>query len=261
MAKYDKIGAGYNRTRKPDPHLIARMLGHLAPQPNGHYLDIGCGSGNYTHAFRLAGGNWIGVDPSEHMLALAKSKPSSVDWRLGKAESVPLETEALDAVVGSLTLHHWDDLEKGFTNLSHGLKPGGRMVIFTATPKQMEGYWLNHYFPGMLRDSMVQMPAFDTIRAAMEAAGLELVGTDPYLIREDLQDLFLYCGKHDPELYFREDVRHGISSFSALANAEEVERGLIQLRKDIDTGQIATVQADYAHDGGDYLYMIAEKGH
>jgi hypothetical protein len=46
--------------------------------------------------------------------------------------------------IGSLTIHHWTDLKSGFSKLNKVLKPNGRIVIFTSTPKQMIGYWLNH---------------------------------------------------------------------------------------------------------------------
>ena len=123
----------------------------------------------------------------------------------------------------------------------------------------MQGYWLNHYFPKMLEDSMLQMPALKTVQKAMNTAGLKIVETETYSIRPDLQDQFLYCGKQNPELYFDESIRHGISSFSALASKDEVQNGLAKLREDIDSEKIKEIIKSYNNDFGDYLYIIGEK--
>jgi len=63
-AKYDDIGISYNETRSADPHIAERLLKNLNPKANGLYLDIGCGTGNYTNTFQEKGFNFIGMDPS-----------------------------------------------------------------------------------------------------------------------------------------------------------------------------------------------------
>jgi len=166
----------------------------------------------------------------------------------------------VDGIIGSLTIHHWTDLNKGFNELNAVLKPNGRIVIFTSTPKQMKGYWLNHYFPKMLKDSIIQMPALITVKEAMENAGFELAKTEKYFIQPDLEDKFLYCGKHNPELYFDEQIRNGISSFSSLSNRIEVRKGLSNMKLDVETGRINEVIRSYENQLGDYLYLIGKKG-
>ena len=111
----------------------------------------------------------------------------------------------------------------------------------------------------MLHDSIVQMPALKKIEKAINKANFEIIGTKKYAIQPDLQDKFLYCGKHNPAMYFEEAIRHGISSFSALANKTEVENGLADLRKDIDSGEIEQIMQSYENDLGDYLYIIGKK--
>ena len=254
--KYDRIGAGYNRTRQTDPYLLERLLFHLQPVNGGRYLDIGCGTGNYTIALHRAGINFIGVDPSEEMLDIARRRCETIEWKRGKAESLPLEDETVDGTIASLTIHHWVSLEKGFQELARALKPGGRVVIFTSTPEQMQGYWLNHYFPKMMEDSMVQMPASEVVVEAMKQGGLEVTGFEKYFVQPGLKDLFLYSGKHQPTLYFDPIVRGGISSFSSLANRQEVERGLARLKRDMDSGKMDEVAGRYRNERGDYLFVF-----
>ena len=257
--KYNKIGINYNQTRKADTFLTEQLLKHLNPNNDGLYLDIGCGTGNYTSELQKKGYQFIGIDPSIEMLQKAKTQNETIQWQLGSAEKTNLPKASIDGIIGTLTIHHWTNLARAFSELNYVLKPHGKIVIFTSTPQQMKGYWLNHYFPIMLEDSMIQMPTLKAVENAMSSAQLKIMATENYNIKPDLKDQFLYCGKQNPELYFDENIRHGISSFSALANLEEVEKGLAQLRRDIDSGEINTIIKSYENSFGDYLYIIAEK--
>lgn len=257
--KYNKIGTDYNLTRKADRFLTKNLFQHLNPKKGGVYLDIGCGTGNYTNELQKKGCDFIGIDPSEKMLEKARLKNTKVDWKVGSAENTGLPNDFLDGIVGTLTIHHWEDLKRGFLELYRILKPKGKIVIFTSTPKQMRGYWLNHYFPKMLSDSIIQMPTLNSVETSMKSAGFKIMGTDKYYIEPDLQDKFLYCGKQNPEFYFDEQIRHGISSFSTLANRTEIKEGLSKLRTDIDSGKINDIIKSYENDYGDYLYIIGEK--
>lgn len=257
--KYDEIGIDYNLTRRADPYLLSRFHHYLNPKSEGLYLDIGCGTGNYTIALAIQGIRFIGIDPSSEMLDKAKERNDQIGWKMGKVENLPLDNESVDGIMASLTMHHWTDLEQGFRELYRVAKPDSNLVIFTATPKQMTGYWLNHYFPKMLKDSMAQMPSFEKVEQAISQAGFVIVETEKYNIRPDLADLFLYSGKHHPGLYLKEPVRNGISSFSALAHAEEVEEGLKELKEDIATGKTNDIIFNYRNAMGDYLFMAGRK--
>jgi len=258
-AKYDNIGIDYNITRKADPYLTEQLFKHLSPNKNGLYLDIGCGTGNYTNAFQEKGFQFIGIDPSIEMLQKAHSKNENIQWNIGSAEKTNLEKQSVDGIIATLTIHHWSNLMRAFSELAYILNPEGIIVIFTSTPLQMKGYWLNHYFPKMLSDSIAQMPTLELIENTMNDAGIKIIKTETYSIKPNLEDHFLYCGKQNPELYFNESIRHGISSFKALANNAEVKSGLIALRKDIDSGKIDEIIKSYENDFGDYLYIIGKK--
>ncbi len=258
-AKYDQIGVDYQVSRKADSFITDRLLKHLQPQAEGVYLDIGCGTGNYTHEFQKRGFPFIGIDPSIAMLEKARQKNKSIDWKIGAVENIKLPNHSIDGIVAILTIHHWTDLDQGFSELSRVIKPNGRVVIFTSTPKQMKGYWLNHYFPRMLANAMVEMPSLEEIENAMSSSGMEITEIDRYFIQPDLQDNFLYCGKHRPELYFDQQIRKGISSFSSLANQEEVKQGLSKLRADIDSVKIDKIINSYENDYGDYLFVVGRK--
>lgn len=258
-AKYDKIGVDYNHTRSADKYLTERLLCHLCPVSGGRYLDIGCGTGNYTDKLRKKGVEFIGIDPSNEMLLKAIQKNKNIDWRLGHAEQTDLEDEFVNGAIAVLTIHHWTDLCKGFAEMFRVLKPNSRIVIFTSTPVQMQNYWLNYYFPKMLKTSISQMPSLEMTEEALAKAGFILTGRETYSIKPDLEDLFLFSGKHNPGLYLRQEVRQGISSFSSLANKDEVEFGLSQIQQDMESGKIDEIMKSYGNGPGDYLFIIGKK--
>lgn len=256
---YDKIGTGYNSTRQADPYLTERLLYHIQPQNGGLYLDIGCGTGNYTSALTDRGLNIIGVEPSDKMLREAKLRNQQINWKKGTAEQIPADDGVFDGIIGTLTIHHWADLKKAFVELDRVLAEKGKIVLFTSTPEQMKGYWLNHYFPHMLQASIAQMPSVADIQEALKQTSLEITNTEKYFIKDDLQDCFLYVGKNNPTRYFDDTIRHGISSFSSLANIEEVNQGLAKLKHDIEGQSFDQIRAQYANELGDYLFITIDK--
>lgn len=258
-AKYDSIGKTYNQTRKADPFITETLLKHLSPNKDSLYLDIGCGSGNYTNEFQKKGFKLIGIDPSSEMLKKAKLQNPNIDWKLGSVEDLELGDLKIDGIIATLTIHHWEDLIKGMRKLSNVLNTNGKLVLFTATPEQMKGYWLMEYFPQIILNSIAQMPSLSVISEALQVSDISIIQSEEYFIKPDLKDLFLYCGKHNPELYFNSKVLAGISSFASLSNQSEVTEGLAKLRKDINSGNIERIMASYENDLGDYLFIKARK--
>ena len=78
-------------------------------------------------------------------------------------------------------------------------------------------------------------------------------------MRPDLQDRFLYSGKHRPTLYLDAVARASISSFADLAREGEVAEGCERLAHDIETGHIDRVIAEAEHECGDYLFVVADR--
>ena len=257
--KYDRIGTQYNQTRKADPFLFSQMEKLLAPGHGNKYLDIGCGTGNYTIEFAKKGYDFIGVEPSEKMLETARVRHQGISWKKGRAESIPLDDESVDGVLASLTLHHWKDLGQGMKEVYRVLKPHSHYVIFTSDPDQMRGYWLNHYFPEMLQKSISQMPDMDLVRASLSKAGFTISEEIPYYIKDDLQDHFLYVGKNRPQLYLDTAIRKGISSFSDLSLENEVNNGLRELERDLSSGKIQEIMESFRNEMGDYVFLKMKK--
>ncbi len=256
---YNLIGKDTNATRKADPHNCKRLITLLSPEHGGSYIDIGCGTGNYTIALSDLDYKFTGLDPSVTMLAIAGARVPFTEWIQGSAEKISVPDSQFDGAVATLTIHHWTDIKKAFREIYRVLKINSRFVLFTSLPEQMAGYWLNHYFPQMMQTSIKKMPVLDEITAAVRYAGFQLQCTELYDIRLDLEDHFLYSGKMNPALYINDYFRKGISSFAELEDQDEIEAGLKNLASDIGSGHIKTIQEKFQNTNGDYIFVVLTK--
>jgi ubiquinone/menaquinone biosynthesis C-methylase UbiE len=255
--KYDTIGIGYDTTRRPDPRIARRLFELLEPTRNKTYLDIACGTGNYTHALHALGLEVVGIDQSTTMLDAARAKHPGIVWLQADVTALPFPDGHFDGAICTLAVHHFHDLARAFREISRILR-AGRLVLFTTTRDQMRSYWLNAYFPKAMARAIEQMPSDQQLQAALDSAELSVQFAEPWFVPPDPIDLFLYSGKHNPEIYFNEHVRQGISTFANLADAREVDQGLARLRDDIATGAIAEIAEGYSRDRGDYQFVVAQ---
>ena len=94
--------------------------------------DIGAGSGFVTEGLLKRGLRVIAVDRSAAMLEEMKRKfgeSSAVEYRIGEAESLPLEDGSVDYVFANMYLHHVESPPAAIREMALILKPGGRLLI------------------------------------------------------------------------------------------------------------------------------------
>lgn len=254
--RYDRIGIGYDTTRRADPYIAGRLFELLKAPVGARVLDVACGSGNYTAALARRGLRMVGVDQSATMLDAARHKSTDVHWCRGEVGALPFADARFDGALCTLALHHFPDLRVAIGEMRRVMR-GGRLVFFTATREQMRGYWLNAYFPIAMERSIEQMPDWCDVESALLAAGFSVIRAEPYDVQPDLQDFFLYSGKLRPEIYLDPNVRAGISTFSLLADADEVDSGCRKLAGDLAGEIITNVLDRYRHSRGDYLFVVA----
>lgn len=255
---YDRIGKDYDTTRRADPEIVRRLAHHLQRIPGDRVLDVACGTGNYTMALSQLGMRLTGVDVSEEMVTKAREKSTDVHWVTGDVNSLAFDNSSFQGATCVLAIHHFDDLIASFREVHRVLADGGRFVIFTSSPEQMQRYWLNAYFPRAMKLSIDQMPSVEVALECLRHAEFSIVGTESFLVEPDLTDFFLYSGKFQPHMYLNPAVRSGISTFANLASAEEIETGCRKLQNDIDTSRIHLVMNEYASTLGDYMFIVAE---
>jgi SAM-dependent methyltransferase len=95
-------------------------------------LDVACGTGvgACAAADRVgAGGAVVGLDPNEDMLAVARRKSRTIEWRSGRAEALPFATGSFDAVVSQFGLMFFEDRCAALREMMRVLKPGGRLAV------------------------------------------------------------------------------------------------------------------------------------
>lgn len=257
-AIYNRICEKYDTTRKADPEISQTILKLLKPNAHGRYVDIACGTGNYTAALTLECGNWCGFDQSAKMLAQASEKPVDIEWSLYDVNQTLYPEKNFDGATCVLAIHHFLDLNAAFKEVRRILKPDAKLIVFTSTPEQMQHYWLTQYFPVMMTKSCEQMPSMSKIQEALRQNGFALEGTLEFFIKPSLQDFFLYSGKQRPEMYLSSDVRSGISSFANFCTDEELDLGLTALSHDINSGAICSL-IDKANYHSDYLFISARR--
>lgn len=255
---YDHIGEDYDATRKADPGISQRIYSLLNPTRTGSYLDLACGTGNYTIALHNLGVSICGVDQSELMLRQAKKKAPGIEWHFGSAEDLPFLPGSFQGVSCVLATHHFKNIRESFREVFRIINKG-RFVIFTAYQEQMKGYWLNEYFPRPTARATKKMLSKAVLFESLKTTGFKHIREEIFEVAPDVEDLFLQSGKYRPEIYLLPQVRAGISTFANLALEEEVEEGCRRLEQDIHSGRIKEVTTDYANSAGDYVFVAAEK--
>lgn len=254
---YDQIGNNYDTTRKADPHIVRKLADLINVESNKKYLDIACGTGNYTCELSKRGGQWFGFDQSEKMLQEAKLKTDLIAWSCFDVTHLGYDNEEFDGAICSLAIHHFPNLDLAFAEIARVLKPNSKLVIFTSTPAQMQNYWLTHYFPEMMEKSCLQMPSIESIQNLLTNCDLKITTTEPFFITPDLKDFFLYSGKFRPHIYLSQSVRNGISSFKNFCSESELESGLTRLAADIESEKINITLNEKSL--GDYMFITLRK--
>lgn len=109
---------------------------------DGHeVLDVCCGTGDWTIqlAKKAPGANVTGLDFSENMLEVAKSKVedySNIDLLQGNAMDLPFEKDRFDFITIGFGLRNLPDYRQSIDEFYRVLKPGGVLVILeTSTPE------------------------------------------------------------------------------------------------------------------------------
>lgn len=97
-------------------------------------LDIGCGTGSTTLAIQRrlgAGGQAVGVDISEPMLALARARgaESAARFVLADPQEAALEPAAYDLIVSRFGVMFFDDPVRAFRNLRRATREDGSLFL------------------------------------------------------------------------------------------------------------------------------------
>ncbi len=117
-------------------------------EPGKFAADIGAGSGFVTEGLLKRGLRVIAVDRSGAMLEEMKKKfgpDTAVEYRVGEAESLPLDDGSVDFVFANMYLHHVESPAAAIREMARILKPGGRIVITDLDRHEFDFLRVEHF--------------------------------------------------------------------------------------------------------------------
>lgn len=95
-------------------------------------VDVGAGTGFIAEGLVKAGLKVIAVDQSPEMLKQMRQKfkaYADIDYRLGEAEKLPLDSGSVDCIFANMCLHHVEHPAAAVKEWMRVLKSGGRLAI------------------------------------------------------------------------------------------------------------------------------------
>jgi len=131
-------------------YMIARDLA-----PGKTVVDIACGEGYGSSLLSDVAAKVIGVDIDAQSVrhARARYQASNVEFLVGSAAEIPIESNSVDLVVSFETIEHHDEHDKMMQEVKRILKPGGRLLIsspdkqnYSIGPKYVNPYHVKELF-------------------------------------------------------------------------------------------------------------------
>jgi len=171
----------------------SRAADESGATPGARVLDVATGTGDLAVELSSRvgpGGEVIGSDFSEEMLARARRKAPGLRFEWGNALELPYESGSFDAATVGFGARNFSDLDRGLAEMARVVRPGGRVVVLEITTPQKRPLstffrlWFDRVVPligrltgqeeayGYLPSSVRRFPAPDGLAAAMERAGL-----------------------------------------------------------------------------------------
>jgi ubiquinone/menaquinone biosynthesis C-methylase UbiE len=233
MTLFNTIGKTYNKTRIADEQIISELTKLIDLEYGSMIADIGAGTGNYSVALANAGFKIKAIDPSMIMQSHSQQN-SNIEWIIGCAEDLPLQTGSVDGVISILALPHFLNIERAFNEMARVLKKG-QIVIFTFDPKIGKKTWLYNYFP-FLWDKFSHIPTVEDMAKKISNCTDLSSQVIPFKLPPDLKDNFAAAAWREPYRYLNEDYRSNISSFR-MTDFATVGSGVKRLAADLENGR------------------------
>jgi SAM-dependent methyltransferase len=218
---YDTHGRGYAGVRRPDPRIAAMV--HTALGDARTVLNVGAGAGSYEPADRYV----TAVEPSAAMRA--QRPHTAVPAIDAVAEALPFDDGAFGAAMATVTVHQWQDAEKGLAELRRVSR--GPVVVLTFDGDALDLLWLAEYVPELIAAERRRYPPINRIA--------ELIGRTcdvaPVPIPIACTDGFTEAFYARPERFLDPAVRAAQSAWG-FVEPDAITRGVGRLRADLESG-------------------------
>ncbi|MEN9563670.1 MAG: hypothetical protein RIR73_1914, partial [Chloroflexota bacterium] len=101
-------------------------------------LDIGCGSGIFCEMAANLGAQVSGLDASDHLLAIARERVPSGDFRTGEMEELPYANQTFDVVTGFSSFQFAANPVHALQEASRASRTGSVVMAVFGKPEENE---------------------------------------------------------------------------------------------------------------------------
>ncbi len=180
---YDAVAARYADAIGGElaPKVLDRALlaAFVELTEGGTIADVGCGPGHVAAWLAARGARVVGVDLSEGMIEVARSRHPGPEYRVGSMLALPLDDGGLRGALALYAIIHLDDAERelAMRELARVLEPNGWLLLafHVADAEHRPGDVLHlTEWMGEAVDVRFRFLAPDAIVASLEAAGFAL---------------------------------------------------------------------------------------
>jgi SAM-dependent methyltransferase len=164
-----------------DRERLEAMLREAAPQAGDLVVEVGCGTGRLTLPLAaITPARVMGVDPEVRMLEVARGKDASgrVEWVRGSAYRLPVGDGEATLVMMVMVVHLLRQRGRAFSETRRVLRRGGRLSVWTFTPRHVEEFFLNAYFPSIAVIDRPRFPSVQALTSELRRAGFGDVRVD-----------------------------------------------------------------------------------
>ncbi len=194
-SRYDLINdlqsLGWHRWWK---HKLIRLA---KIHPEHKALDVCCGTGDIAFGLERAGAKVTGLDFSEAMLEVARSRnpASRIEWLQGDALRLPFGDDMFHTVTIGYGLRNLSDIASALAGFLRVLHPGGRLLILDF---------------GIPENRLWRAVYFGYLRCVVPVFGV------------------FFCGDTQTHAYILESLRHypgqrGVAKLLAKLGAEDIQ--------------------------------------
>jgi len=148
------------------------VLEELGVRPPRRLLDLGCGTGLFTHRLRgeLRDATIVGCDYSAGMLRQARARSPRGILAQGDAQRLPFGDASFDTVVSTEAFHWFPDQPAALREIGRILEPGGRLLVALVNPP-VEGVSEAVWWASRLAGQPFYWPTAERMRALLADAG------------------------------------------------------------------------------------------
>lgn len=134
MNEYNSFAGQFSQTREYLWDDINPLLKYI--KENDKVLDIGCGNGRLYHVLKEKQIQYTGLDLSEELIKIAKTKYPEADFKVGDMKKLPFgsaqDKAGFDVVFCVAAFHHLATAEERLQTLremKRVVKPGGKILL------------------------------------------------------------------------------------------------------------------------------------